>query len=240
MKDAIECRRYDIVQRRLRDPLSCDDPNEEILFENVYMTGLEYSVYNHDWRMAIIYSFHAADPAYNCFDGRVIENIIHEMRTLDARSMNYLGNSYDPRFTTTPNFYHLSENNGMPISGFKGLYCLLNPTRKEYQEILATLWIMEQCYGNTRKVKSIKIVQCTRDAMSQIGAKSVWNFEFCQRIYTIVQCLRRVPRESSCVGLPNEICLNILDYIVDDVLSFTLWRGLKYVAELSVSAVTQY
>jgi len=242
IKEAIECRRYDIVQRMLRDPHCCDDPNEEILFMNVYMTGLEYSVYNHDWRMAIIYSLYAADPIYNCFDGRVIENIVHDMRTLDDRSTNYLGDIYDPRFTTTPNLYHLSENNGMPISGFKGLYCLLNPTREKYHEVLATLWIMEQCYGDSgsAKVESIDMVRYARDAMSQIGAKSVWNIEFCQRIYTIMHCLRKVHRESGNVGLPNEICLNILEYMVDDVLSFTLWKGLKYVAELTVSAMTQY
>jgi len=243
IKKAIESRRYDIVQQKLADYHSCEDPNEEILFEKVYMTGLEFSVYNHDWRMAIIFYFNAADPMYNCFDGRVIENIIHEMMALDSRSMYSLSESSNPTFTTTSNLYHLSENNGMPISGFKGLYCLLNPTREDYHEMLATLWIMEQCYEHSeaRNAEPSHIIRCASDCMSKIGAKSVWNKEFCHKIFFIIQTLRRVPQGCRGMGLPNEICLNILDYMIEDVLSFTLWSGLKYVSNISVSgSMNQY
>ena len=243
IKNAIECRRYDIVQQKLADYHSCEDPNEEILFEKVYMTGLEFSVYNHDWRMAAVFYFNAADPMYNCFDGRVIENIMHEMMALDSRSMPFLSESSDPTFTTTPNLYHISENNGMPISGFKGLYCLLNPTREDYHEMLATLWIMEKCYEDSkaRNAEPSQMIRCARDCMSQIGAKAVWNKEFCHKMFIIIQSLRRVPQGCRNMGLPNEICLNILDYVIEDVLSFTLWSGLKYVSNCSVSgSMNQY
>ena len=61
MRNAIEERRYDIVQFNLRRNIN--DPNEEIPFQNVYMTGLEYSIYKGDWKMAILFFLHSADPA---------------------------------------------------------------------------------------------------------------------------------------------------------------------------------
>lgn len=215
MKDAIESRRYDLVHRKLR---CSDDPNEEILFERVYMTGLEHAVYNHDWRMAIVFYMNSADPIYNCFDGR---------KTTGVNTI------------TTDSLYHINENNGLPISGFKGLYCLLNPSIVDYQNTLATLILMENCYGIRccPDVDFTEVIDRTKECMGQLNLNNIWNKEFCQRIYTICKCLHRVGRSNNDVGdIPHEICLNILDYVVDDILSFTIWKGLKFITDESVQS----
>ncbi len=85
MEEAIELKRYDVLHQNLsrqghqQHYHSCNDscdPNEEILFhkKRVYMTGLEYAVFQNDWKMAILFYIHAADPNYNCFDGRIIRH----------------------------------------------------------------------------------------------------------------------------------------------------------------------
>ena len=84
MRQAIECRRYDIVLSNLRSKYGPNDPNEEIPFRNVYMTGLEYSVYNCDWRMAILFFVQSADPSYNCFDGTIIEGQSKSFSSIDG------------------------------------------------------------------------------------------------------------------------------------------------------------
>ena len=92
-----------------------------------------------------------------------------------------------------------------------------------------------------------------RDCLLEIGAGKVWNEEFCGRVYAILKSLEKAVyghrHSPSCdrihgadgsfdtgMGmanaqmnvLPNEICLNILDYVIDDILSFTIWKGLMY------------
>lgn len=224
MPIAICQKRYDIIQEKLAHQPNGEDPNEEILFQNVYMTGLEFSIYKHDWRMAIVFYIHAADPKYNCFDGRVVDN----MNRVPAQNM-----------------YHICENNGLPIAGFKGLYCLLNPKfGSEYNGTLSALWLMEKCYIRKevrRRIDSMDDINCARGCMHQIGAGCVWNKEFCQRVYTILQSLRKVASNQHGDGegsLPDEICLHILDYVVDDILSFTIWKGLMHVST-SCSAAAQ-
>jgi len=217
MHIAMEHKRYDIINQNLsRTPgRDADDPNEEILFQKVYMTGLEYSIYYHDWRMAILFYIHSADPVYNCFDGRIIEDV------------------------GTHNMHHASENDGIPIAGFKGLYCLLNPKNNvaEYNTILSSLWLMEQCHNErqTRHVDSQNVISYAKYSMCLIGAKEVWNYEFCNKIYTILQSLQRAASDAGCWMISNDICLNVLDYVMDDVLSFAIWRGLMYAADYSVA-----
>ncbi len=228
MSTAIYQRRYDIIQGKLAHPSNGEDPNEEILFQNVYMTGLEYSVYNHDWKMAIMFYIHAADPKYNCFDGRAVGDRLNRI--------------------PDRNMYHLCENNGMPIAGFKGLYCLLNPTVPGYNGTLSALWLMEQCYirkDDSHRLGSIKELNHARYCMDQIGAGTVWNKEFCQRVYTILHCLRRGDGDASSSSrngdmqsfLPEEICLNILDFVVDDILLYAIWRGLMHASRCAAMKI---
>jgi len=217
MSNAICQKRYDVIYEKLNRQPNGEDPNEEILFQNVYMTGLEYSVYKHDWKMAIMFYTHAADPKYNCFDGRIVK---------------------DENSVPSQNMYHLCENDGLPIAGFKGLYCLLNPTVSDYSETLAALWLMDVCYNRRQLLHctdSIGELEHARECMYQIDAGSVWNEEFCQRVYTILQSLRKATSYSLEIEpFPEEICLYILDYVIDDIFTFTIWKGLMHVTASSL------
>ena len=82
-----------------------------------------------------------------------------------------------------------------------------------------------------------EVIDRTKECMGQLNLNNIWNKEFCQRIYTICKCLHRVERSNNDVGdIPHEICLNILDYVVDDILSFTIWKGLKFITDESVQS----
>lgn len=231
MAFAIYHKRYDIIREKLTNKSSGEDPNKEILFQNVYMTGLEYSIYNHDWRMAIVFYIHAADPKYNCFDGRVLRKG---------------GADSGSRPASPTQTYHICENDGRPIEGFKGLYCLLNPTVSGYNSTLSALWLMEQGHSGKevrRRLDSVEALTHARNCVLQVGAGSVWNEVFCKRVYTILLSLRQASSASSTISgnisdeLPHEISLHILDFVVDDILSFSIWKSLMHVSFISANAM---
>jgi len=56
---------YDAVIKELQSGHA--DVNQCLSMRSTEMTGLEHSVYEHDWRMASIFLLHGADPARNKF-----------------------------------------------------------------------------------------------------------------------------------------------------------------------------
>jgi hypothetical protein len=83
------------------------------------MTGLEWSVYWEDWRMAAIFFVFGADPQRNIFDG--------------ATQM-------PPGYVPLPGF-----TLGRPFRGFNGLFLLLRE-EDDIQYGIAFLMIMQICY----------------------------------------------------------------------------------------------
>uniref|UniRef100_A0A7S3QIP6 Uncharacterized protein n=1 Tax=Chaetoceros debilis TaxID=122233 RepID=A0A7S3QIP6_9STRA len=294
LQQAIEQRRYDILHQQLslthnHHQSGVGDPNEEHLFhdESSYMTGLEYAVFTHDWRMAILLYMHAADPKYNCFDGRIVaveydrvEGNARQRPSLEPdpwgrnqarphgndshiRRRRCRGRSTITTSRALSNaafLHHLSKTEGhVPISGFKGLYCLLNPTLLEdhtnlveYNKTMSSLWLMKQTYGKAKRYTNEKdIIALTRSHLNQIGAIAVWRWNFCESVYFIIKCIRRMGRitDRNCLpsdlcrgrddiswaqrveSVPNDICLCIMEYLVDDLLSHAIEEGLKFVSE---------
>jgi hypothetical protein len=89
------------------------------LFSLAKMSGLEWSVYWEDWRMAAIFFIFGADPQHNIFDGAL------EM---------------PPGYVPLPGF-----TIGRPIRGFDGLFLLLRE-EEDIQYGIAFLMIMQICY----------------------------------------------------------------------------------------------
>ena len=182
-----------------------------------------------------------------------------------------------------------SRDKHVPIAGFKGLYTLIYSIHKfmnldqddcdefeynrvEFNKTLSSLWLMEQSYSDNKIVyeHDSRIIERVRKALFDIGTMCVWRQDFCERVYFIIQvirrggCDRRRRRSHHCYQgqggylfdahlegiatkpdpmssmdstcrIPNEICLLIMEYLVDDLLSHTIWKALKYVSDSAAS-----
>ena len=249
MRDAIESRRYDLVHSNLRSKYGPNDPNEEIPFQNVYMTGLEFSIYNCDWRMAVLFFVQSADPSYNCFDGTIIEvqsksySNIDDLHDFDGDNQ---GPSAQIEYFTHPFFEEQRKNSKQkqvtdaPIPGFPGLHCLLDQSKMESTETYCTLWLMQKCYEPCLPLATSHNIDQTRSCLIQLGAAIVWDNIFVRKVHGILNCINRVGRtEKSSMNkssIPNEIARHVLGYILDDLLFDTICDALLYISDCSIDA----
>lgn len=244
MRNAIEKHSYDIVQSNLRSNLN--DPNEEIPFQTVYMTGLEYSIYTGDWKMAILFFLNSADPAYNCFDGRILDSpFLHYDSISDIEDdrgnvllhfhQAYLDNK---QRSVSPQVKDKIRRHNQ-IAGFCGLYCLVNPSHQESNLVLSSLWLMKQAHDRdmSRPSSMMQLVQLTRKHIVRIGSGVVWNNHFDKIILTGIMCFQRRFLESIKTvdrneeRLPNDVIMHIIEFVMDDILSNAIAEGLRYTTE---------
>ncbi len=214
MRDAIKNRKYDVVQSYLQGKPYVYDPNEEIPFLEVYMTGLEYSVYKGDWRMAILFFVNAADPSYNCFDGTIYEksadtngeensdnssegrDVAPTVRTRSSRRQIISSRTHDAFSRSKSSELSRQGIEGSKrcneIPGFDGLYCLVNPNKGEAGKVRSSLWLMSRCYDpDLCPSKSMtEGVKLTKKHLVSIGAMNVWNYYFEKIVFTSLLCLR--------------------------------------------------
>ena len=66
---AITTQHYSLVKKLLSH--NTFDPNSEIDFGYMYMTALEFAAITCDWKLAIIFFLHGADPSVQCCDGSI-------------------------------------------------------------------------------------------------------------------------------------------------------------------------
>lgn len=230
MATAIQRRRYDLVRSNLSQRRFPDDPNEEIPFSQVYMTGLEYSVYTSDWKMAILFFVHSADPSYNCFDGTIVEETQNEDVMAHAICRTH------PAFLRESSSEEDERSRISPVSGFKGLYCLLPLSLDDNTSVTrCSLWLMEKSYQRLLPLATASNIRFTRYCLSQIGAKTVWNTEFTYKVFTTLNCLHRVGHRIDNRQISNDIALNILEFVLDDILLDTIWEGLRYVSDCAAN-----
>jgi len=207
------------------------DPNEEMQFGQVYMTGLEYSVYSGDWKMAILFFVHSADPAYNCFDGTITETYPPMNPEETFRSVCKTHPAFIRNYT---NGHRVKQVQHSPLSGFKGLYCLIDKSHEESSTIYSSLWLMETCHSCKTSLAKREVINYARQCLIQIGASQVWNNEFASKVLNILKCLHRLEFTGG-KRIPNDISTTILEYILDDVLLDTIWEGLRYTSDCAAN-----
>lgn len=229
MSAAIQNRRYDLVRSNLSQKGFSDDPNEEIRFSQVYMTGLEYSVYTGDWKMAILFFVQSADPSYNCFDGTIVE--AEQNESLMAQAICRTHPAFVLDFAPDGRRLQIS-----PISGFKGLYCLLPSSPTDSTRITrCSLWLMEKSYQRLFPLATPNNIRFARYCLLQIGAKTVWNNEFTYKVFITLMCIHRVGLRISNGQVGNDIALNILEFVLDDILLDAVWEGLRYASDCAAN-----
>lgn len=232
MRDAIEERRYDIVHYNLRNNSCPNDPNEEINFDTVYMTGLEYSIYNGDWKMAIVFFINSADPAYNCFDGTILKYSRSQGRYVQSHSHPAF---LEERKSRTGD----RRRKCVRIAGFDGLYCLVNSKKRNLDKLMSSLWLMRQAHEiqESPPKKMMEMIACSRRHICNVGCDHIWNTQFCTIIHTCLLCLRccfnnqcHRSSKSQREKLPNDVSIYILEYIMDDVLGDVIQEVLRVIA----------
>ena len=246
MRGAIEDRRYDIVRTNLRQKCDPDDPNEEIAFRSVYMTGLEYSIYTGDWKMATLFFLNSADPTYNCFDGTILKSTpshYHSISDVDLRERSCRVYSH-PAFAKVLRQRRKGRGYNQ-ISGFDGLYCLANSDHAESDQVMSSLWLMKNCYDcNISPLKPMRaLVKITRKHIFTIGRQDIWYSRFEKKVHTILLCLRfrmdkgRKKREIRSTNIPNEVAIHILEFIMDDILNDVIHNSLRITTERAIANV---
>lgn len=128
---------YDVVISTLRRGAA--DANDCLHFDIGFMTGLEYSVFRQDWRMASIFFIHGADPACN--------ELASVLQMFDPSA------GYD-----NPTVMSAPDDNEIP--GFDGLRTLVEVDDVQAQSFL---WMMEKCYKGD--IDPSEDFRCFLDAM---------------------------------------------------------------------------
>jgi len=229
MSEAIQMRRYDLVRSNLSQKRFSDDPNEEIRISQVYMTGLEYSVYTSDWKMAILFFVQSADPSYNCFDGTIVE--VEQNESLMVQAICRTHPAFMLDFAPDGKRRQIS-----PISGFKGLYCLLPSSPEDSAKVTrCSLWLMEKSYHRHFPLATPNNIMFARYCLLQIGAKTVWNNEFTYKVFITLMSIHRVGLRIDNGQIGNDIALNILEFVLDDILLDAVWEGLRYASDCAAN-----
>jgi len=135
---ALKCQQY----RTIREMLSKNefDPNTEIDFGFMYMTALEFAILTCDWKMALLFFVHGADPYVICCDGslRLSETQTNGETNSDSR------NNIHPAFTTS-----MQRN----LVGFERLRSIVPDDMAKndnynFTMMHACLWLMEIANGS--------------------------------------------------------------------------------------------
>jgi len=127
---AVSQKRYADVQHMLSPKNDSPiDPNVEITFlGGMYMTSLEFSVFQGDWEMSLLLFLNGADPMLNCFDGTM--------------------KSYTSAFEVKA--MHDSFKKRKCIPGFGGLRALINTNGGDSSKVMQVcLWLMELVYDSS-------------------------------------------------------------------------------------------
>lgn len=149
---AIKCQQYSTI----REMLSKNefDPNTEIDFGFMYMTALEFAIITCDWKMALLFFVHGADPYIVCCDGclRLSENQTNDETTTDSTKRVH------------PSF---QKSRLRHLIGFERLRSIVPEDmaindKHSFTMMHACLWLMEIANGNVS-------VSASRDA------STIWN-----------------------------------------------------------------
>uniref|UniRef100_A0A7S0G9H8 Uncharacterized protein n=1 Tax=Proboscia inermis TaxID=420281 RepID=A0A7S0G9H8_9STRA len=125
--------------------------------ETFDMTGLEYSVFVGNGKMALLFFLCGADPLHNAFNG--------EMETVQSH--------FDGITDVMTPF-----TRGETIPGFRGLRALLQPGDENAHITRKYSWLMERCCGNWDGWRGIREEYlATAAVFEEIGASSDWKRE---------------------------------------------------------------
>lgn len=165
------------------------DPNSNLDFGIGTMTGLEYSVYRSDWRMAVIFFLHGADPNQ------------HEL-TRVLQMFDHAAGYENPSV--------ISLRQASSISAFEGLRALTEP---EDSRSRAYLWLMEKCHNGNIDVT--REFQGSLDSLAAAEQTFVRSHKVKSSIYTCLLCMRRKHLPQRAAKL---ICELVLLEVIHDFL----------------------
>ena len=163
--------------------------NQPLDLRSARMTGLEYAIFNEDWRIAAIFISFGADPIHNVFEG-VVQTVSSQVGVTDPISVEGFGD-------------------GRAKSDFHGLELLIC----EHDESgMAYLWIMQFLLRRNQSLSVqrnfaglLENIEIVRDYLqfSSIDCKDL--------VWSTLLSMRRL-------GLPNEIAMRIAEDVVFDTL----------------------
>lgn len=158
-------------------------------FEFASFTGLEYALYQDDWKMAAIFFINGANPEFNHFDG-----VIQNMASMYGHGEPDIMNGFD---TDDPK----------PVPGFEGLYLLVN---SDDEVAKAYLYMMECLYSGKINIKEscTKLYQCLDTLSGDLQYSSAQLNQF------LVTCLATFKH----LGLSEEVVTFIVEVAVLDEL----------------------
>jgi len=172
--------------------------NEDDIYAHP-MTGLEYSIFLGDGKMALIFFLRGADPIHNTCNG--------EIATAEV---------YGAAPDVMPNF----TRDGT-IPGFRGLRALIQPHRGNRPVVEQYLWLMELC-GSSRLGRPGTLQEHLVEvsaAFRSISAASHWRHELAGVLHVRSLCLHRAVAEATGSALPASVMWAVVEFAADDVLA---------------------
>ena len=161
----IHDKNYSEVWTQLKD---CPDCSQNINTQQCSMTGLEYSVWDLDWKMFLVFFFAGTSPEQNKFDG-----IIHTTGSL-------LDDDAEPRV--------IEAFRDEPKPGFQGLELILSEAgvvdnedaTTEIEQMKATLWLTRFLWEGPSDFSRTS-VETVRQNCDLLGADFNWEEHYKSR-----------------------------------------------------------
>lgn len=198
---------YDKIATLLRkDETIANKCLRKIQHRTLSMTGLEYSVFLGDGKMALLFFLRGADPFNNAFTGDI------EGDTLLFQDQ------------VVPNYYGRG-----PHPGFQGLYALLQPGNPNNHAMKKYLWLMEKYYwGEIGVVRNQRLLtlKTVSSAFNFIGAESEWRCTLLNHLCVTSICLHQTAVNATGQYLPPDVMSIIIEFSRDDIVISCIWSSL--------------
>jgi hypothetical protein len=168
-------RNYAEVKRQLS---LTNDLNKRIDFPLLSMTGLEFSVFQLDWKMFLIFFLEGTDPTQNLFDGtcRVPNPDVPVFQFAAFRS---------------------EEGEFQPVPGFPGLQCILDnvidaDAYEDKPKMRATLWLTKQLHDSSAIVLGSDMISQARHNCLLLDNDFAWESTFSSKVASCLAIRKQI------------------------------------------------
>jgi hypothetical protein len=201
-------RNYAEVKRQLS---LTNDLNKCVDIPYFSMTGLEFSVFQLDWKMFLIFFLGGTDPSQNLFHGIWL-----------------LPSSDEPVIQVTVYRYRSEEGKFQPVPGFRGFQFILDDvvgalvadgarfSEDRRSKMGATLWLTKQLHDNSAIVLGSDMISQARHNCLLLDNDFAWESAFSSKVASCLAILKQI---GETYQVPEEALHSVFEHRLHQLLN---------------------